>query len=862
MDCVVSLFGYVRRESEAYDLFQLAMQGRCSLVPTRLNEKQRQFVAPGQVYIYDERASKIQRWTDGETWSDSCNYGEFQVYREMESTVKNGNRVKLEKPQGMRKKTIFDRRFNTHLRLVCYYNERMEQLLGKIEKLPFFPYRPGSLIVTEQMLINYATIPQTIPPQLEFLIATSSPTPPVSNSSKSHSARNAKRTTSSAGHFKLGNKTPLSPLSDTYTTTDDSPHSGTDSPHEDINFENFAMSSSLESEVSFKVFEGDRSTTELIPFEPSSTLNSDNLVFKLEDFTTHPTNLLQMDSSFLPHTQHPIAIHPSTVLGPVARSNDRSSVVDPNVFPSPALKRSRSEANTAGSGSVSMHHRPPPLPASNASPSPPLILKVPNVNAPFLQVQYPGGSSFVSLSDTGDLLVSSQGENADFAELVEAQPDQVSLMVPASVVNMQSGIATAEFDTEIVIPRIVSSSPLIVGRKGRPEDSDKSMVQIALVGQVPVLIKGTANKGDFIVAGRDFGDVRAVKEHLMQLDIFGRVCGIALEDSKPTDNNENSIVNVLIFYPDVNFLTRDLEKFKMNMQGTLNSVHIDLKKLQDMFAETRHKVIHVEQQQQQLESTLQSATTELAVIKRQNATISEKQNELYSQTNYLTSLLDSKPKPKALSKRVRNILIFFVILILTSTCIALATALGIVLTKTTPTMSTLAQIPEPTNIPSDLVVMFRYDPQYALPNQLSINVRLFNNGSYNNLDLRSVSVRFYFTTPTIPSNGNLDCELISSDPISNSLVELVIVATGPLQKSNHYIQFAFPGTSDAIAPGQSEIVSAFCRVLPTLPNFNYAEQYSYTNSSTWVEVQNLPVYVGNTLDLGFEPTSVQTSKQR
>ena len=65
-------------------LFEACLQGAFSHVPRRPHDRERaQLIKSGCVFIYEENASGIKRWTDGVPWSPSRILGNFLVYREL-----------------------------------------------------------------------------------------------------------------------------------------------------------------------------------------------------------------------------------------------------------------------------------------------------------------------------------------------------------------------------------------------------------------------------------------------------------------------------------------------------------------------------------------------------------------------------------------------------------------------------------------------------------------------------------------------------------------------------------------------------------------------------------------------------------
>ena len=80
-------FGYVTTEREALILFEACLNGALHHFPRRPHARERtSLIKSGCVFIYEENASGIKRWTDGLIWSPSRILGNFLVYRErMES---------------------------------------------------------------------------------------------------------------------------------------------------------------------------------------------------------------------------------------------------------------------------------------------------------------------------------------------------------------------------------------------------------------------------------------------------------------------------------------------------------------------------------------------------------------------------------------------------------------------------------------------------------------------------------------------------------------------------------------------------------------------------------------------------------
>lgn len=115
----VTCIGYVNSIKDAELLLDACLQGYLPQVSRRLRAKEHTaLVKSGNIFIYDERASNIKRWTDGRSWSPRRSLGEFYVYHELES--KKGS---MPKDAGLVRKTVSLTRHDASYRLVSYFTE-------------------------------------------------------------------------------------------------------------------------------------------------------------------------------------------------------------------------------------------------------------------------------------------------------------------------------------------------------------------------------------------------------------------------------------------------------------------------------------------------------------------------------------------------------------------------------------------------------------------------------------------------------------------------------------------------------------------------------------------------------------------
>ncbi|KPM36093.1 hypothetical protein AK830_g10476 [Neonectria ditissima] len=107
--------GHIASTIDALILFEACLSGQLNHVPRRPHDRERQdLIKSGNVFIYEEHASGIKRWTDGVSWSPSRILGNFLIYRELEKPFPPGEKKralkKNKKPQqGITKSDIASR---------------------------------------------------------------------------------------------------------------------------------------------------------------------------------------------------------------------------------------------------------------------------------------------------------------------------------------------------------------------------------------------------------------------------------------------------------------------------------------------------------------------------------------------------------------------------------------------------------------------------------------------------------------------------------------------------------------------------------------------------------------------------------
>ncbi|KAK6080708.1 Global transcription regulator sge1 [Seiridium cupressi] len=104
--------GYCGSTMDALYLIEWCLRGSGKHVPRRPHDRERaDLIASGNIFIYEEHASGIKRWTDGVPWSPSRILGNFLIYRELDKPFEPGQKKKAKpkKENGVTKATSTQR---------------------------------------------------------------------------------------------------------------------------------------------------------------------------------------------------------------------------------------------------------------------------------------------------------------------------------------------------------------------------------------------------------------------------------------------------------------------------------------------------------------------------------------------------------------------------------------------------------------------------------------------------------------------------------------------------------------------------------------------------------------------------------
>lgn len=134
------------------------------------------------------------------------------------------------------------------------------------------------------------------------------------------------------------------------------------------------------------------------------------------------------------------------------------------------------------------------------------------------------------------------GPGADFAEYLP-RFDPTEPLLPGDVVGVHSGAVSRRTEGADQI-LVVTSKPLVLGRRPPPEEVDR-FVAVALLGQVPVRISGTVAAGDYLVAsGENDGKAVAVARADLASAHLPALIGRALVEADPGADAADALVGV------------------------------------------------------------------------------------------------------------------------------------------------------------------------------------------------------------------------------------------------------------------------------------------------------------------------------
>lgn len=99
--------GYCDTTQDAMYLFEACLQGRLPHIPRRPQDREKDgLIKSGSIFIYEENASGIKRWTDGKNWSPSRILGNYLLYREVNDNIDPKDKKKAKKGRRGKQESI------------------------------------------------------------------------------------------------------------------------------------------------------------------------------------------------------------------------------------------------------------------------------------------------------------------------------------------------------------------------------------------------------------------------------------------------------------------------------------------------------------------------------------------------------------------------------------------------------------------------------------------------------------------------------------------------------------------------------------------------------------------------------------
>ncbi|KAF4450583.1 hypothetical protein F53441_6244 [Fusarium austroafricanum] len=93
--------GFINTTLDALVVFEACLSGQLNHVPRRPHDRERQdLIRSGNIFVYEEHASGIKRWTDSISWSPSRILGNYLLYRELDKPFPPGEKKRARGKKG------------------------------------------------------------------------------------------------------------------------------------------------------------------------------------------------------------------------------------------------------------------------------------------------------------------------------------------------------------------------------------------------------------------------------------------------------------------------------------------------------------------------------------------------------------------------------------------------------------------------------------------------------------------------------------------------------------------------------------------------------------------------------------------
>jgi len=178
--------------------------------------------------------------------------------------------------------------------------------------------------------------------------------------------------------------------------------------------------------------------------------------------------------------------------------------------------------------------------------------------------------------------VTYESGSGDYAEWLQ-KSDTAEHFIAGDIVSMNSGKITKKITHNSKL-LVISTMPIVLGNMPDPEQI-RNYEKVAFLGQVPVLVNGIVNPGDYILpSGKEDGWGIACIPANMRVEDYSRIVGVAWSGSM---NDTLSYINVAIglYTGDINKVIVDQEKMIDKLETEFNETNKVLVKMVPGFKE-------------------------------------------------------------------------------------------------------------------------------------------------------------------------------------------------------------------------------------------------------------------------------------
>jgi len=154
-------------------------------------------------------------------------------------------------------------------------------------------------------------------------------------------------------------------------------------------------------------------------------------------------------------------------------------------------------------------------------------------------------------------------------------------------------------------------------------------------------------------------------------------------------------------------------------------------------------------------------------------------------------------------------------------------------------------------VPADLVAQSRSNDGGAANSQIQYGLNLTNGGT-TQLDLDTVTIRYWFTEDGSPGEPQTACyyATFGCGQLRQSVVDLVELR----DDADHYVEVGF--TQGRLGPGESASLDQLAISDPSGATFTQSNDYSFLAKGSFTDNPRVTVYLGDQLVWGTEPEAL------